>query len=216
MIKLATKFVAEKQRVHGDEWVVLFADNLSAHLNPEVKRIFGESRVLVIYFPTAMTEMVQPIDAGYGRSMRSAIGRELDLWLMNGDNLLKWEGKMTAMERRILVTHLVARAQTYMLHEDRDRQRISCFERTGCLITTEVCGKDVLIKPQGVTVSFIVPVIPPAEDTIEEEVIEEVLPQEEGDRANELARISAIFDECEIEEQELILESDQDVHEETV
>ena len=66
------------------------------------------------------------------------------------------------------------------------------------------------------TVSLIVPVIPPAEDTIEEEVIEEVLPQEEGDRANELARISAIFDECEIEEQELILESDQDVQEETV
>ena len=51
MMKLATKFVAEKQRVHGDEWVLLFADNLCAHLNPEVKRIFGEGRVLVIYFP---------------------------------------------------------------------------------------------------------------------------------------------------------------------
>ena len=59
---------------------------------------------------------------------------------MNGVNLLKWEGKMTAMERRILVTHFVARAQEYMLHEDRDRQQISCFEQTGCLITTEVCG----------------------------------------------------------------------------
>ena len=138
------------------------------------------------------------------------------MWLMNGENLLKWEGKMTAMERRMLVTHLVARAQEYMLNEDRDRQQIPYFERTGCLITTEVCGKDVLIKPQGVTVSFIVPVIPPAEDTIEEEVIKEVLPQEEGDRANELARISAIFDEREIEDQELILEGDPAVEEETI
>ena len=79
---------------------------------------------------------------------------------MNGENLLKWEGKMTAMERHILVTHLVTRAQEYMLYEDRDRQQISCFEQTCCLITTEVCGKDVLIKPQGVTVPFAVPVLP--------------------------------------------------------
>ena len=100
----------------------MFADNLSEHLNAEVKRIFGEAHVFVIYFPPSMTEMIHPIDTVYGRSMRAAIGRELDLWLMNGENLLKWEGKMTAMKRRILVTHLVARAQEYMLHEDRDRQ----------------------------------------------------------------------------------------------
>jgi len=69
--------------------VVLYADNLSAHLLPEVKRIFGEGQVLLIYFPSSMTEMVQPIDAGHGRSLRSAIGRELDAWLMDGQNLLK-------------------------------------------------------------------------------------------------------------------------------
>ena len=124
---------------------------------------------------------------------------------MNGVNLLKWEGKMTAMERRILVTHFVARAQEYMLHEDRDRQRISCFERTGCLITTDICGKDVLIKPQGVTVPFVVPVLPPVEDAIEDNEIEENEAQEDCDRTNELARISALFDECEIEDQELVL-----------
>ena len=200
MIKLATKFVAEKMQRHGDEWIVLFADNLSAHLNLEVKQIFGEGHVLVIYFHPSMTELVQPIDTGHGRSMRAAIGRELDLWLMNGENILKWEGKMIAMERRILVTHLVARAQEYMLHEDRDRQRISCFERTECLITNEVCGKVVLIKPQGVTVPFIVPVLPPAEDAIEDNGNVEDEPQEECDRANELARISTLFDECEIED----------------
>ena len=79
MIKLAAKFVEEKIRRHGDEWIVLYADNLSAHLNPEVKQIFGNAHVLLIYFPPNMTEMVQPIDAGYGRSLRAAIGRELDL-----------------------------------------------------------------------------------------------------------------------------------------
>jgi len=68
-----------------------------------------------------MTKMVQPADAGYGRSLRSAIGRELDAWLMDGQNLLKWEAKMTAMERRILMTHLVARANSYMLEKNQDK-----------------------------------------------------------------------------------------------
>ena len=85
-----------------------------------------------------MTEMVQPIDAGYGRSLRCAIGRELDAWLMDAANLIKWEGKMTAMERRVLVTHLIGRAQDYMMLQKNDEQRIGCFERTGCLITTRV------------------------------------------------------------------------------
>ena len=108
MIELAHKFVREKKKKHGDDWVVLYADNLSAHLLPQVKTIFGNNQVLVIYFPPNMTEMIQPIDAGYGRSLRCAIGRELDAWLMDAANLIKWESKMSAMERRILVTHLVA------------------------------------------------------------------------------------------------------------
>ena len=56
MIKLAEKFVEEKIRRHGSEWIVLYADNLSAHLNTEVKRIFGEGHVLVIYFLPSMTK----------------------------------------------------------------------------------------------------------------------------------------------------------------
>ena len=53
----------------------MFVDNLSVCLNPEVKQIFGEGRVLVIYFPPSMTEMVQPIDVGYGRSIQVGKGR---------------------------------------------------------------------------------------------------------------------------------------------
>ena len=203
MVKLAEKIVCEKKSRHGDEWIVLYADNLKAHLLPEVKRIFGENQVLLIYFPPAMTEMVQPIDAGYGRSLRAAIGRELDQWLMNADNLLKWEGKMTAMERRILVTHLVARAQEYMLSADQDDNRISCFKRTGCLITTQVCNRDAKIKPQGVTVPFIVPVLPPPEVVnTEEEIIEA------QDDTIEMQRMAAAMGDMELEDNELILNND--------
>lgn len=34
--------------------------------------------------------MVHLIDAGYGMSLRCAIGEESSVWLMNSDNLLKW------------------------------------------------------------------------------------------------------------------------------
>ena len=78
MQQLALKFVREKQEKHGDDWVGGFCDNLSEHLLPEVKEIFGNGHVLLIYFPPNMTEMVQSIDAGYGWLLRSAIGREID------------------------------------------------------------------------------------------------------------------------------------------
>ena len=74
MIQLTNKFVQEKKARYGDEWVLLFCNNLSAHLLPEVKAIFGSNQVLLVYFPPNMTEMIQPVNAGYGRSLRSAIG----------------------------------------------------------------------------------------------------------------------------------------------
>ena len=67
MIELALKFVWEKIERHGNEWIILFADNLKAHLLPEVKEIFGSNQVLLVFFPTSMTEMIQTVDAGYGR-----------------------------------------------------------------------------------------------------------------------------------------------------
>ena len=203
MKKLAHKFVREKLDKHGDDWVILYADNLSAHLLPEVKSIFGTNHVLVVYFPPNMTEMVQPIDAGYGRSLRCAIGRELDAWLMDAANLLKWESKMSAMERRILVTHLVARAQEYMMQPEIDSQRISCFERTGCLITTQVCPeRDKKISPQGLTVPFVIPVLPPVGTEDETEVTPE--PRED---VEELQNIAELFNE-DVEDAELVLDND--------
>ena len=207
MIELAHKFVREKIKRHGDEWICLFADNLSAHLLPEVKEIFGSNQVLLIFFPPCMTEMVQPIDAGYGRSLRCAIGRELDDWLMDSNNLKKWESKMTTMERRILITHLVARAQDFMLLPENDKMRINCFERTGCLITTKICDKDALIKPQGVTIPFVVPVLPPSDVALNELSVE----PEPRPESEDVLNIATIMQEVDADDAELILDSDKDI-----
>ena len=137
-----------------------------------------------------------------------AIGRELDSWLMDATNLLKWEGKMTAMERRILVTHLVARAQEYMLLPENDHKRINCFERTGCLITVEAYEKDKLIKPQGVTVPFEIPVLPPPVPISDTE--DDPEPQESTEESVGLQTITDMLNEVDMEDAELILNDHTD------
>ena len=123
---------------------------------------------------------------------------------MDASNLLKWESNMTAMERRILVTHLVARAQEYMLEDDQDSARIGCFEQTGSLITASISNeKDKLISPQGVTVPFIVPVLPPSDQDIEEE-----RDPEPANDSQEVLNMAQIFGDIDLEELELILEDD--------
>ena len=56
------------------------------------------------------TESAQAIDAGFGRFVRCALGNLLDAWLMEEEKMLRWEGKMTASETRVLINHVVAEA----------------------------------------------------------------------------------------------------------
>ena len=74
-----------------------------------------------------MTNIVQPIDAGTGRSLRSlrcAIGRASDEWLLVNENLKKWESKMTAGERRILITWWVAKGMDFVTQKVRRRWKM--------------------------------------------------------------------------------------------
>jgi len=130
--ELAADFVQHKRKKHGDLWVVMSLDNLSAHVADDVKKTFADGHVFLLFFPPQTTESLQPIDAGYGRSIRCHIGNLLDKWLMTDENLEKWESKLTASERRVLMTHLVAEANDLALMDDR--MRVGCFKRTGLLM----------------------------------------------------------------------------------
>ena len=136
MRNLAERFVMEKNRVHGEDvWVILFCDNLSAHLDQEVKTIFGNGKVVLFYLPPNMTNFIQPIDAGLGRSVRILIGHFLHAWLMEADHMEKWESKMTAGERRILSIGFLGKAMRKVMTQEYEAMRVGCFERTGCLLT---------------------------------------------------------------------------------
>ena len=89
---------------------------------------------------------MQEIDTGYGRSIRCAIGHLLDEWLMADNNLEKWEeGKLTASDRGVLMSNLVAKANDIAL--ENDNMRVGCFIRTGGLMEFTKSDADKLIKP---------------------------------------------------------------------
>ena len=83
----------------------------------------------------AMTEVIQSIDTGDGRSTRCCIGNEVDRWLTYTSNLKEWEANMTESDRRILVSYLVGQANLKTISDKMDGLLIGCFERTGYLIT---------------------------------------------------------------------------------
>ena len=111
MRNLAMRFVDLKTLKHGaNTWVILFCDNFSAHLDEEVREIFGNAKVFLCYFPPNMTNFIQPIDAGLGRSVRIKIGHALDEWLMDAENLEMWESKISASERKIVTPKFIGTA----------------------------------------------------------------------------------------------------------
>ena len=54
--ELATDFAEHKCKKHGDLWVVMSLDNLSAHIADDVKKIFADGHVFLLYFPPQTTE----------------------------------------------------------------------------------------------------------------------------------------------------------------
>ena len=88
MRDLARRFYEHKVAVHGEDvWVILFCDNLSAHLDEKVKNIIGERKLFLSFLPPNMTNFLQPIDYILSRSVRISVGRHLDEFLMNHDNM---------------------------------------------------------------------------------------------------------------------------------
>jgi hypothetical protein len=100
--------------------------------------------------------------------MRCAIGRLLDKWLLDEDNLALWEDEagMVPGDRRVLMSRFVALANEETLKNDK--MRIGCFERTGMLMTLDGSDDD-KIRPQGLTIPVVVPqgADPTADDDID-------------------------------------------------
>ena len=60
--------------------------------------------------PENHTDKTQPVDAGCGRIMKVKTGEALERWLEEKDNLEKWHDRLSAKERRILMTQWTGEA----------------------------------------------------------------------------------------------------------
>ena len=98
------------------------------------------------------TDIMQPIDAGYGYVFKKLIARCQNEWLENENNIDLWLGndgkKLTAADRRILITQWAGEAAEILKGPDYDHFRWRCFEKTGMLLTADGSGDD-KVNPEG-------------------------------------------------------------------
>ena len=90
-----------------EEQSILFADNLYGQTTEDFKRVLKECNTLLWPLPSKCTDEVQSVDAGHGRLFKVLVGESLDAWLLNGDNVERWESnKLTASDRRVLIMYV--------------------------------------------------------------------------------------------------------------
>ena len=151
------------------------------------------------YGVAGATDIWQPVDGGMGSVLKKLINQEFFAWLDDDDNIDLWYGDkshITASEKRILITRWVGNAYRKLLSDKYDSFRWRLFEKTGCLITADGSG-DELIQPEGLPdykVPAPIPLEPaaqPAEqpaapsEVTTEEVDSVVYDDFEGDEAGE-------------------------------
>ena len=119
------------------EEYVLTLDNLHGHTTNRLKAyIKKECNSLVWLYPGGCTDALQPIDAVIGAFIKVEVGKQLGLWLENGDNMERWESNaLTASDRRVLLTKWVATAVNTV--DCRAGYRFRLFEKTESLMTTD-------------------------------------------------------------------------------
>ena len=125
---------------------VIFADNVGFQLNKEFHEACRKKANAVVYLlPENHTDKVQPIDAGCGKLLKTKIGEAMERWLEEDDNLELWHDKISAKQRRVLMTKWTAEAWKELTADKLFFMKL--FERTGCLFTADGSDDD-KIRPQ--------------------------------------------------------------------
>ena len=67
--------------------MLLFVDNLDAHCHLPVLENFAQANIFVWFVVPGCTDIIQPIHAGIGRSIRIYVSHALDRWLSIDEKL---------------------------------------------------------------------------------------------------------------------------------
>ena len=167
-----------------------------------------------MYLPPDLTDALQPIDAGYGRSLRCAIGGGLldNWWLMADANMEAWEGAMKPAERHVLMSKLVADATEETVKCDDLRiGSFGSFIRTGQLITKDE-SDDNHIRPQGLSKPIVISREQLGDDESEFATLEHAVSPEEQERGlttEDMAIVGGV-DESEIGADDIVADDSDD------
>jgi hypothetical protein len=108
-VEHAKRFIAPQISKTAES--VLFLDNLNGHTTTEYGRTLKKMKMKRHLLPTETSDVIQVADAGVGQMVKHKKGELFERWLDESDNLERWcDGKITAAEKRILTTHLLAEA----------------------------------------------------------------------------------------------------------
>ena len=129
-----------------DPTKVLFADNFGSQLQQGFHEACREMNTIVYLLPDNHTDKVQPVDAGFGKAMKQKIGEAMQIWFEKEENLEMWLGKISAKDRRTLMTQWTGHAWRELSARHEFIRKL--FEKTGCLITADGSHDD-KIRPQG-------------------------------------------------------------------
>ena len=125
---------------------VIFVDNVGFQQSKTFHQACrNEINASVYMLPENHTDEIQPVDAGCGKMMKVKIAAEMERWLEEEQNLEKWHDKLSARDRRILMTKWTAEAWRELTKKELFRR---LFEKTGCLLTADGSNDD-KICPQG-------------------------------------------------------------------
>ena len=138
-----------KESLPGDSEALLFLDNLDAHRFDGFLRRLRRARSLARFLVPNCTDIIQPVDAGGGALFIMLYSEEQDKWLDIDAHLELWESaKLSAGQRRILMTQWVGAAWDVFNSPKYDNARRRYFEKTGCLMSADG-SDDAYITPEG-------------------------------------------------------------------
>ncbi|CAB1107318.1 unnamed protein product [Ectocarpus sp. CCAP 1310/34] len=121
---------------------IFIMDNLHAQTTDEFKEYLAKHcNTLAWYGPSECTDEVQPVHAEAGRFLKVEVGRQMDIWLEQSDNLERWEtASLTASDRRVLITQWMGAAMARLDSQQAYRYRL--FKKCGMVMTVDGSGDD--------------------------------------------------------------------------
>ena len=118
----------------------LFPENLEAHVQKSFRNSIKDRGGITWFGVPNATDIWQPVDGGYAATLKTLTNQKFSNWLDDEDNVEKWfeaESRITASEKRILITKWAGNAYRQLNRPSHDKFRQGLFQKTDCLITAD-------------------------------------------------------------------------------